>query len=170
MVSPAGLYLPIAVNLVTSHTPKQRPPCQPCEAVCAASASWVASTHLRGSEARCWGLCGPLSRSTVLPRGVSKAVQKESLEGGHITQPLNNFLLLHQAESPSICVRQNAQGKGRAEGSILKQDKAVTPPHFTPARSAGREYRGQNGFRLLRSVLRNLTWHHFEGVDILFGI
>ena len=123
MVSPAGLYLPIAVNLVTSHTPKQRPPCQPCEAVCAASASWVASTHLRGSEARCWGLCGPLSRSTVLPRGVSKAVQKESLEGGHITQPLNNFLLLHQAESPSICVRQNAQGKGRAEGSILKQDK-----------------------------------------------
>lgn len=51
-----------------------------------------------------------------------------------------------------IQLRQNAQGRGRAEGSILKQDKAVAPPRFTPARSAGRKYGGTKALGLLRSV------------------
>ena len=47
-----------------------------------------------------------------------------------------------------VGLRQNVQGKGNADGSILKQDKAVVSPHFTPARSAGRKCRGQKTFGL----------------------
>ena len=127
----------------------KKPHVSPFEAVCAHPAGQVTSVHLHKAEAWCWSVCARLSWKAVLPHGISKAAQEESSEARHITQPLDDFVPLHQAESPSICVRQNAQGKGRAESSILKQDKGrasqVTPARVTSPRSAGRF----KGFRTL---------------------
>ena len=66
-----------------------------------------------------------------------------------------------------IQLRQNAQGKGRAEGSILKQDKGrasqVTPARVTSPRSAGRF----KGFRALEGVR---MWGSHLSFGALFGV
>ena len=55
-----------------------------------------------------------------------------------------------------IRLRQNAQGEGSAEGSKKEQDKAVTSPPHTPARSAGRVLRFFADPERSKSVLRNI--------------
>jgi len=89
---------------------------------------------------------------------------------GRFAQPLRRVLPSAQPQFQRFGLRQNAQVKGRAERSIFQQDKAVVSPHFTPARSAGRKYREQDIYGILRPYLQNLTWGHVWGGDILFDV
>ena len=125
----------------------KKPRVSPFETVCATPVDWVASIHLRGSETRCWDLCGPLSRSTVLSPRHQEQYRRNRREAGKIAQPPGRCLSFFKTQFQCIRLRQNTQGKGRAESSILKQDKRrasqVTPARVTSPRSAGRS----KGFR-----------------------
>lgn len=59
---PKGSSLPIAVNLVPSRTSKQKPPCRPCEAVCAQLTTRMASVPHQETETRCRGICARMSQ------------------------------------------------------------------------------------------------------------
>ena len=62
-------------------------------------------------------------------------------------------------DSVQFCLvgsRQNAQGEGNTEGSKKEQDKAVTSPPDTPARSADRVLRFLAVPEHFKSVLQNV--------------
>ena len=63
---------------------------------------------------------------------------------------------LVSAQFYHIGFRQNAQGKGNAEGSKKEQDKAVASPPDTPARSADRVLRFLAVPEHFKSVLQNV--------------
>ena len=129
---------------------------------------WHPHIHLRGSGARCWGLCGPLSQGTALPPKQSRAVQREPLGGwGDRPSLLAAFPGPDSTQFCLIQLRQNVQGKGKAEGSILKQDKGrasqVTPARITSPRSAGR-------FKGFRTLERGRMWGSHLSLGAHFGV
>ena len=113
------------------------------------------------------GLCGPLSQSAVLPPKHQWQYRGNRRETGKITQPPGCFLPVCQPRFQCIRLRQNAQGKGNAEGSILKQDKGrasqVTPARVTSPRSAGR-------FKGFRALERWRTWESHLSLGAHFGV
>ena len=69
------------------------------------------------------------------------------------------LVILAAPDNAQFCLaklRQNAQGKGSAEGSKKEQDKAVTSPPDTPARSADRVLRFLAVPEHFKSVLQNV--------------
>ena len=154
----------------TPQSKTAKPRVGPCEGFCAYPAGRMASVYLRGTETQCWGLCARLWRETVFSK-IRTAKQKADM-GRLGSSPSLPAVLF--ATSQRIfwkgCVWQNAQGKRQPRCSILKQDKAVVSPHFTPARSAGRKCRGQKTFGLFTvcfekfdmislSIAWYIVWH-----------
>ena len=73
-----------------------------------------------------------------------------------IAQTLGVFSTPVSARFCLAGLRQNAQGRGRAEGSKKEQDKAVASPPDTPARSADRVLRFLAVPEHFKSVLQNV--------------
>ena len=133
-----------------------KPSVSHCEAVCGTPATWVTSVYLREAETRCRGVCALLSRGTVLSLETSEATQEKRREPGE--SPIL-LVTLSAHDSARFCLagpRQNAQGKGSTEGLKKEQDKAVTSPPDTPARSADRILRFLDIPEHFKSVLRNV--------------
>lgn len=126
-----------------------KPRVGPCESLCDPPVGWMASVHLQGGETRCWGLCARLCRGTVFAWKYRASMQTR-LVGRRDSSPSLSMVLLSSVQRifRSVCVWQNAQGKGNADGSKKERDKAVISPSPTPARSAGRKLRKRKDFGL----------------------
>lgn len=138
----AGLF---SANNDNSHSESQlqlaKAPVSNCEAVCANSAGWVAPVHLGGDETRCWGVCARLCRIAILSLGFRNNSTENGVGRLAEHEPPRTAFASWPADFPKGFRSANAQGKGRAEGSILKQDKArrrLRLQAVTAARSAGR--------------------------------
>ena len=145
----------------------KKPRASPFETVCAPPTGWVASIHLRGSETRCWGICELLSRSAVLSPKCQEQYRRTRREAGKIPQPPGHCLPVFRVRFQRIRLRQNAQDKGRAEGSKKKQDKGrasqVTPARVTSSRSAGR-------FKGFRALEHGRMWGSHLSLGAHFGV
>ena len=120
-----------------------------CEGLCAHPTIRVASVHLRGNETQCWGLCARLWRETVFQK---IRMKKQGAGTGRLGRSPNlsaALLTASQRIFQRICVRQNAPGKGRAEGSKKEQDKG----------------RGSRAPTARPTSPRNAG--HFKGFDVL---
>ena len=136
----SGHSLPMTTRLhraLQSKTVKAR--VSTCEGLCAHPTIRVASVHLRGNETQCWGLCARLWRETVFQK---IRMKKQGAGTGRLGRSPNlsaALLTASQRIFQRICVRQNAPGKGRAEGSKKEQDKLE--PHLPAVRSVTFESR-----------------------------
>lgn len=142
-----------------------------CEGFCAYPAGRMASVYLRGTETQCWGLCAPLSQKAILPLKYQEQRRRNCGKAGQFTQPSRNAFAAQSADFPGHSRSAKCQGKGNAEGSILKQDKGrgsqVAPARITTPRSAGRF----KGFQALkRGCIRgshSTRWDHHWGLILL---
>ncbi len=75
--------------------------------------------------------CSPAVRHSKAPR--CRFAQQGGTRTPHsIAPPRGGYVA-------DVCGQPICQDHSWTEGSIFLRDKAVAPPHFTPARNAGRE-------------------------------
>ena len=152
----AGFSLPIAVGLSSNHSHSHDPSLFRVvrQFVALLRSGW----HPYTSEKLKRGVAAFVRRRRgerfcpLKPQGQ----RRETLGGWEITQPPGDAFAPDSARFCLAGLRQNAQGKGRAEGSKKEQDKAVTSPPDTPARSASRVLRFFTDSERSKSVLRNV--------------
>lgn len=148
-----------------------------CEGFCAYPAGRMASVYLRGTETQCWGLCAPLSQKAILPLKYQEQRRRNCGKAGQFTQPSRNAFAAQSADFPGHSRSAKCQGKGNAEGSILKQDKSPVP-QAAPGRSqrpavraAFRAFPGQgrNSGNCLESLVGIYFWRHFQAEKTLLA-
>ena len=152
----AGFSLPIATGLSSNHDPKPRKPL--FRVVRRFEALLQTGWHPYTSKGTNRGV-GEFSGHCYEERFCPLKLQEQRRKHREVGKMTGLPVTLSAPDSARFCLvglRQNAQGRGSAEGSKKEQDKAVTSPPHTPARSAGRILRFLTSPEHFKSVLQNV--------------